>query len=124
VALRNLGQFEEVIASLDRAIEIKPDFHQAWYNRGMAAGTSVSCDPLLAFMSAIARQNPLLNQRGYEGKLASYEEGLKYCHQDTHPEGWGELHQAIGNAHYFQGRGDFPSLMLIGTKPSTVTTKR
>jgi hypothetical protein len=29
---------------------------------------------------------------------------LKHCPQDTHPESWGDLHQAIGNAHYFQGK--------------------
>ncbi|MHC5726316.1 MAG: CHAT domain-containing protein, partial [Nostoc sp.] len=41
------------------------------------------------------------------GKLASYEEGLKHCPQDTHPEGWGKLHQSIGDAHYFRGRGNY-----------------
>jgi CHAT domain-containing protein/Flp pilus assembly protein TadD len=107
-ALRNLGRFEEALASYDKALLIKPDDHEAWYNRGVVAGTSVSYDLLLAFtfMSSIARQNSLLNQRGYEGALASYEEGLKYCHQHTHPEGWGQLHRAIGNAHYFRGRKD------------------
>ncbi|BAY12081.1 CHAT domain-containing protein [Calothrix sp. NIES-2098] len=106
VALVNLGQFESAIASYDNALKFKPDYHEAWYNRGNAAGNSVSCDQLLAFSSTIATQNPQLNQRGYEGRVASYEEGLKYCQQNTHPEGWGILHQAIGNAHYFRGRGD------------------
>ncbi len=106
LALANLGRYEEAIASYDKAIEIKPDDYKAWYNRGIAAGNSVSCDPLLASLSPIARQNPHLNKRGYEGRLASYEEGLKYCQQDTHPEGWGKLNQGIGNAHYFRGLGD------------------
>ncbi|MEO1559422.1 MAG: CHAT domain-containing protein, partial [Cyanobacteria bacterium J06632_19] len=30
---------------------------------------------------------------------------LKYCQKNTHPEGWQRLHQAIGNAHYYQGIG-------------------
>ena len=106
MALGDLGQFEQAIVSYDKAIEIKGDYYEAWFNRGNAAGSSVSYNPLLAFMSAIAKQNPHLNQRGYEGKLASYEEGLKYCHQDTHPEGWGKLHREIGNAHYFRGHND------------------
>jgi CHAT domain-containing protein len=106
VALGNLGLIEDAIASYDKALEIKIDFHQAWLNRGIAAGNSDSCNQLLASLSSIARQNPHLNQRGYNGKLASYEEGLKYCLQDTHPEGWGLLHQYIGNAHYYQGRGN------------------
>ena len=32
----------------------------------------------------------------------SGSQGLKYLHQDIHPEGWGFLHQYIGQAHYFQ----------------------
>ncbi len=113
-ALGKLGLFEEAIASFDRAIEIKPDFHSAWNNRGIAAGnaTGKRIDLFFTFTLpsvvppnlALKFNNPNLNQRGYEGKLASYEEGLKHCQQDTHPKGWGELHQAIGNAHYFQGR--------------------
>jgi tetratricopeptide (TPR) repeat protein len=105
VALYHLGQLEEAIASYDKALQFKLDSHLTWLGRGAAAGSSVSCNQLLAFMSSIARQNPALNQRGYEGKLASYQEGLKHCQQETHPEGWGELHRAIGNAHYFRGKG-------------------
>ncbi|MBD2336935.1 tetratricopeptide repeat protein [Calothrix sp. FACHB-156] len=105
-ALSDLKQFEEAIASFDKAIEISFDFYEAWLNRGMTAGNSVNCDRLLALLSTVTIQNPLLNQRGYEGELASYEEGLKYCYQDTHPKGWGKLYQAIGNALYFRGRAD------------------
>jgi Flp pilus assembly protein TadD len=36
VALDNLGQYEEAIASFDKAIEIKPDNDSAWLNRGVA----------------------------------------------------------------------------------------
>ncbi|MDZ7956912.1 MAG: tetratricopeptide repeat protein [Aulosira sp. DedQUE10] len=100
-----LGRYEEAIASFDNALKIKPDYHQAWINRGVAVGNLHSFNEFLAFSSAIAKLNPRLNQRSYKGALASYEEGLKYCLQDTYPEGWGKLHQAIGNAHYFQGRG-------------------
>ncbi len=105
--LNNLGQYEQALSSWDKALELKPDRHSAWYYRGIVAGQSVSCDRLLASLSVIARKNPALNQRGYEGSLASYEEGLKYCHQDTHPEGWGVLRRAIGRTHYFQGQRDF-----------------
>jgi tetratricopeptide (TPR) repeat protein len=104
--LWNLGRYEEAIASHDNALHFQPNLHKAWVNRGIAVGKSVSCDRFLAFQSSIARKHPALNQRGYEGELASYEEGSKYCPQDTHPEGWGRLHQGIGNAHYSRGRGD------------------
>ncbi len=106
VVLNKLGRFEEEIASYDKALEFKSDYYEAWINRGLAAGTSVSYNLLLASLSSIAKQNSALNQRGYQGVLVSYEEGLKYCQQETHPEGWGKLHHAIGQAHYFQGRQD------------------
>jgi tetratricopeptide (TPR) repeat protein len=49
----NLGDFEAAIASLDKALEIKPDYHVAWYSRGVTLGnlgrveearSSVECD--------------------------------------------------------------------------------
>jgi len=49
----NLGDFEGAIASLDKALEIKPDYHVAWYSRGLTlsnlgrvedARSSVECD--------------------------------------------------------------------------------
>jgi tetratricopeptide (TPR) repeat protein len=36
VMLKNLGRYEEAIASLDKALEIKPDYYKAWYSRGNA----------------------------------------------------------------------------------------
>ncbi|WP_422665715.1 CHAT domain-containing protein [Anabaena sp. PCC 7938] len=107
VVLCDLGEYEQAVASYDKALEIKPDLHEVWINRGIASGNSVSCDPFLSLSSTIARNNPDLDKRGYHGVLASYEEGFKYCHQDTHPEGWGLLHQAIGIANYVQGQKDF-----------------
>jgi len=47
--------------------------------------------------------NPLLQQRGYLGELASYQAELdKAIGRETHPEGWGRLHYRIGQAHYRQ----------------------
>ena len=49
----NLGNFEGAIASYDKALEIKPDNHVAWYSRGVTLGnlgrvedarSSVECD--------------------------------------------------------------------------------
>ncbi|MFN6440364.1 MAG: CHAT domain-containing protein [Nostoc sp. DedSLP01] len=113
--LANLGRFEQAIASFDKAIELKPDYHDAWINRGIAAGnvTGNRTDFFFTFTLpgaatypnlALKFNNRDLNQRGYDGKLASYEEGLKHC---LHPEGSGKLHQAIGDAHYFRGRGNY-----------------
>jgi tetratricopeptide (TPR) repeat protein len=104
VALFYLNRFSEAIACYDHALEIKLDYWEAWLGRGGAVGNLVSDKLSLISPSSIATANPALNQRGYEGKLATYEEGLKYLRPDTHPEGWGRLHIAMGNTHYEQGK--------------------
>ena len=102
-ALDNLGRYEEAVASYDRAIELQPNNHITWMNRGVAV---INLQASILMPSPLARQNPQLNQSGYPGQLATYEEGLKHCPRDTHPEGWGQLHYAIGKAHYFRGQID------------------
>ncbi|MEH2320057.1 CHAT domain-containing protein [Nostoc sp.] len=117
IALGDLGREEEAITCFDKVIELKPDCYAVWYNRGIAASKLIGERTDFSFKFilpvgttypnlALTLNNPDLNKRGYEGELASYEEGLKHYQQDTHPESWGELHQVIGNAHYFRGRGN------------------
>ncbi len=152
-ALDNLGRFEEAIASYDKALEIEPDYHQAWYNRGVALyklglleEAIASYDKALEIkpdkdeawfnrgitVSNAARHNQLvyeilqgqfpnsppvtrtllthnLKQRGYEGQVSTLKAGLEYCQQNTHPEGYGKLHGALGNAHYSRGKLNSPN---------------
>ncbi|MEH2196889.1 CHAT domain-containing protein [Nostoc sp.] len=103
VALFYLEQFAEAIVCYDNALEIKQDYWEAWIGRGTAIGNLVNSDALL-MSSNITATNPDLQQGSYEGKLASYEEGLKHLRTDTHPEGWGRLHLAIANTYYEQGK--------------------
>ncbi|MBN3945322.1 MAG: tetratricopeptide repeat protein [Nostoc sp. NMS7] len=104
VALFSLEQFAEAIACYDNALQIKQDYWEAWIGRGNAIGNLVDSEALLNLSSRITATNPALQQGGYEGKLASYEEGLKHLRTDTHPEGWGRLHVAIGNTYYDRGK--------------------
>lgn len=104
VALFYLGKFAEAIASYDSALQIKPDYWEAWIGRGTAAGNLVNPQALSSLFTSITSINPALTQSGYGGKLASYEEGLKYIRPDTHPEGWGRLHLAIGNTYCDRGK--------------------
>jgi len=111
LVLDELGRYEAAIASYDQALAIKPDYHKAWMNRGNAAWMSrsnpaflSSYTPVFTFPASPATKNPALNHRGYEGALASFQEGLKYCHQNSHPDGWGLLHLFIGRVHYLQGQ--------------------
>ncbi len=103
VALFYLERFAEAIACYDSALQIKQDYWEAWIGRGTAIANLVDADALL-ISSSITATNPALQQGGYEGKLASYEEGLKHLRTDTHPEGWGRLHFAIANTYYDQGK--------------------
>jgi len=102
-SLDKLGRGEEALASCDRSLEIRLDYYKAWLLRGQVMGNlsnpvSVPTTLILKFSH--------LNRSGYEGRLNSYKEGLNYCQQDTHPEGWGLLHYCIGQVHYFLGRYD------------------
>ncbi|MEH2081973.1 MAG: tetratricopeptide repeat protein [Nostoc sp.] len=104
VALFYLEQFAEAIACYDNALQIKQDYWEAWIGRGTAIGNLVDSEVLRNLSSSLIATNPTLQQGGYEGKLASYEEGLKHLRTDTHPEGWGRLHFAIANTYYDQGK--------------------
>jgi tetratricopeptide (TPR) repeat protein len=113
-ALHDLGRLEEAIASYDKALEIKPDYHDAWINRSNTVSNAPRYNQLVyeilqgrfpnsrRVIRTILTHN--LKQRGYEGQVLTLEAGLKYCKKDTHPEGYGLLHQALGNAHYNQGK--------------------
>ena len=98
--MMNLGRYKEALLSFERAVKNKPDFYQAWIGSGKVLGQSIILD---TFLDSIEEQNQISNRSIYEGELAKYEEGLKYCPKDTHPEGWGILQQAIGDYHYLKG---------------------
>ncbi|WP_414563475.1 MULTISPECIES: tetratricopeptide repeat protein [unclassified Anabaena] len=102
VALFHLSQFAEAIVAYDNALQIKPDYWEAWIGRGTAVG-HLSSHTSLNVSTSITEFNSALQQGGYEGKLASYDQGLQHIRPDTHPEGWGRLHLAMGNTHYEQG---------------------
>jgi CHAT domain-containing protein/Flp pilus assembly protein TadD len=114
VILRNLVRLNEAIASYDKALEIKPDYHEAWINRGSAVSNAPRHNQVVYEILQGEFPNPPqvmrtilihnLKQRGYEGLIFTLEAGLEYCQQNTHPEGYGELNKALGNAHYNRGK--------------------
>ena len=117
-ALHNLGRFEEAIASYDKALEIKPDYHAPWINRSLAVSITPRHNQLVYEILQVQFPNsPLLirtllthnlKQRGYEGEILTLKAGLEYCRKNTHPEGYGKLHQALGDAHYDRGKLNSP----------------
>ncbi|MCZ8119819.1 MAG: tetratricopeptide repeat protein [Microcystis sp. LE18-22.4A] len=105
-------EYEQAIASWDRALEIKPDDHQAWYNRGVALAD------LGRFAEAIASYDKALeikpddhdawNYRGvaladlgrFAEAIASYDKALE-IKPDDH-EAWYNRGFALGNLGRFE----------------------
>jgi CHAT domain-containing protein/Flp pilus assembly protein TadD len=114
LALDNLGQVEEAIASFDKALEIKPDFHKAWIDRSIPVKNAPRYNQAVyeILQGKFPNSPPVtrtilthnLKHRGYEGEILTLKIGLEYCKKNTHPEGYGLLHQALANAHYNQGK--------------------
>jgi tetratricopeptide (TPR) repeat protein len=112
--LATLGRIEEAIASYDKALEIKPDKYEAWISRGHAVNNRYKHRLLVyeILQGQFPNSPPVtrtlithnLTQRGYEGQVLTLKAGLEYCLQNTHPEGYGKLYQALGNAHYDEGK--------------------
>jgi tetratricopeptide (TPR) repeat protein len=98
-ALALTGAWEAAIASFDKALQLKADAWETWLARSLAARLSPTPDLLLTSLSAIAADDPRLNQRGDAGELATLEAGLNALYPNTHPEGWGQLHAAIGRLY-------------------------
>ncbi len=119
VILGNLVELNEAIASYDKALEIKPDYHEAWINRGSAVSNAPRHNQVVyeilqgefpnspPVMRTILIHN--LKHRGYEGIIFTLEAGLEYYPQNTHPEGYGELHKALGDTHYNRGKLNDPN---------------
>ncbi|MEZ2304038.1 MAG: CHAT domain-containing protein, partial [Microcoleus sp.] len=117
-ALAFLARFEESIACYDKALEIQPDFHQTWISRGNAAKNAPEHNQRVYEILQVKfpKSPPVtrtllthnLTQRGYEGEILTLQAGLEYCLQNTHPEGYGKLHQLLGDAHYDRGKLNSP----------------
>ena len=84
------GDFEDAIASYDKALELKPELHEAWYIRGLALGNLgrfeeaiASCDKALEIKPDL---HEVWNNRGralddlgrLEEAIASYDKALKF----------------------------------------------
>lgn len=97
-------KYEDAILSFDYAIQLQSDSTEAWIARANTVEKSADFDYYLSSHSSIANENPALNARGLEGKLATYAVAVNYINKDTQPEVWCKLHIALGNAYYDRGK--------------------
>jgi len=88
------GEYQQAIASYDRAVAIKPDFHKAWNNRGFALDNLGRYEEAIAsYDRAVAIKldfHEAWNNRGialddlgrYEEAIACYDRALKIIPND------------------------------------------
>ena len=58
MGLKKLGRNEEAIASYDRALQIKPDLHEAWYNKACAYSLQNNIELALENLQKAIQINP------------------------------------------------------------------
>ncbi|MCA2814274.1 MAG: tetratricopeptide repeat protein [Microcystis sp. M090S1] len=104
-------EYEQAIASYDKALEIKPDYHQAWYNRGVALGNLGRLEEAIASYDKALEIKPDYHEAWYNrgfalddlGRfaeaIASYDKALE-IKPDDH-EAWYGRGFALGNLGRF-----------------------
>ncbi|WP_226585312.1 tetratricopeptide repeat protein, partial [Microseira wollei] len=105
-------EYEASIASLDQALKIKPDLHQAWYNRGIALKNLGRLEEAIAAYDQALKIKPDLHQAWFfrgialgnlgrlEEAIAAYDQALK-IKPDLH-EAWYNRGIALKNLGRFE----------------------
>jgi tetratricopeptide (TPR) repeat protein len=101
------SDYEEAIASYDQALKIKPDYLNAWVNRGNALRNLGRIEEAIASYDQalkikpddpdawVNRGNALRNLGRIEEALASYDQALEI--KPDYPEAWYNRGNALGN---------------------------
>ncbi|MCC5667881.1 tetratricopeptide repeat protein [Nostoc sp. CHAB 5784] len=126
---QKLGAFalyEEAIASFDQALKFKPDFDEAWYNRGIMLGylgryeeAIESYDKAIEFKPDFDeawynRGIVLVSLRRYEEAVASFDQALKFKPDDDWA--WLVRGMMLGNLERYEEALAF-SDQALKTKP-------
>ncbi|MEH2428679.1 MAG: tetratricopeptide repeat protein, partial [Nostoc sp.] len=105
--LLTASEYEAAIASYDQALKLKPDYQEAWYDRGYALGKLVRFEEAIASYDQALKLKPdyqdAWNNRGYalrklgrnEEAIASYDQALKI--QPDYHQAWYNRGYALGN---------------------------
>ncbi|KAB8321224.1 CHAT domain-containing protein, partial [Tolypothrix campylonemoides VB511288] len=120
-ALEKLGRYDDAVASYDKAIEIKPDKHEAWYNRGIALrhlkryeDAVASYDEALRltdYQYWLAWENrgiAVLYSQGYKAAVKTWDDGINALKPETpeYEQGCGELHRRKGKNLYLYAKDE------------------
>ncbi|MGB7442146.1 MAG: tetratricopeptide repeat protein [Coleofasciculaceae cyanobacterium] len=111
-SLYQLGQYEEALASYEKALEIKPDLHEAWYNRGVALYKLGRYEEAIASYEKALEIKPdnyaAWNNKGnalgelgrYEEAIASYERALEI--KPDNYAAWNNRGNALGELGHYE----------------------
>ncbi len=93
------GDFIGAIASYDKALEIKPDYHEAWYNRGIALGNLGRFEEAIASYDKALEIKPDYHEawdnRGYVLTcMGRYKDALESCDRAI------KINSNYANAYY------------------------
>ncbi len=75
VALKELGQLEEAIASFDQALKLQPNDHQAWFGRGVALYELGQLEEVIASFDQALKLQPNDHEAWYNRGVALYKLG-------------------------------------------------
>jgi tetratricopeptide (TPR) repeat protein len=101
------GDYEEAIASYDQALKFKPDYHEAWNNRGVALADLGRIEEAIASYDQALKFKPdyheAWNNRGValadlgriEEAIASYNQALKF--KPDYHEAWNNRGVALAD---------------------------
>jgi tetratricopeptide (TPR) repeat protein len=106
------NESEEAIASYDQALKFKPDYHEAWNNRGIALGNLERFEEAIASYDQALKFKPDYHEAWYnrgialrklerfEEAIASYDQALK-IKPDKH-EAWYNRGNALDDLERFE----------------------
>ncbi|MDZ7953469.1 tetratricopeptide repeat protein [Nostoc sp. DedQUE09] len=110
--LVSANENEVAITSYDEAVKIQPDYHQAWYNRGIALGNLGLYKLAISSYDEAVKIKPnyhdawynrgimLVNLGYFEAAIASYEEALKI--KNDYYEAWNNKGNLLLNLERFE----------------------
>ncbi|MTJ15857.1 tetratricopeptide repeat protein [Dolichospermum sp. UHCC 0299] len=99
--------YEEAISSYDKAVEIKPDYYEAWYNRGISLGNLGRYEEAISSYDKAVEFKPdyhqAWNNRGislgnlgrYEEAISSYDKAVEF--KPDYHQAWNNRGISLGN---------------------------
>jgi len=87
IELAKQSKYDEAVISYARAIELNPNFTEAYYGRGLAYGRKGEFDKAIADFTTVMILDP-----GFAG--AYNDRAVTYCSKKEYNKAWADVHKA------------------------------